>query len=86
MKTKAEFKQLKKRISEETALNIGYYNEVLTILPEYSILEATRRAAKLVSDNTPDAEVRNILVTESVKAMSYQDFKDIAGYFFGGRN
>ena len=83
MKTKAQFKSLKKRITEETAVNVGYYTEILSQLPEYALFEAIR-----VSKNIPgnsNEELRNIIVTESVKAMSYQDFKEVAGMFFGER-
>ena len=85
MKTKAQFKTLKKRITEETAVNVGYYTEILSQLPEYALFEAIRQSKDILKPNTDDAELRNIIVTESVKAMNYQDFKEIAGMFFGER-
>ena len=85
MKTKAQFKSLKKRITEETAVNVGYYTEILSQLPEYALFEAIRQSKDILKPNTHDAELRNIIVTESVKAMNYQDFKEIAGMFFGER-
>lgn len=85
MKTKAEFKALKRRISDETAVNVGYYTEVLTQLPEYALFEAIRQTKNISAPIHDDAELRNIIVTESVKAMNYQDFKEVAGMFFGGR-
>ena len=36
-----------------------------------------------INNNTSEQELRNMLITESVKNMSYQEFKDIAHYFFG---
>ena len=85
MKTKAEFKALKRRISEETAVNVGYYTEVLTQLPEYALFEAIRKIKNISAPLHDDEALRNIIVTESVKAMNYQDFKEVAGMFFGGR-
>ena len=83
MKTKAQFKSLKKRITEETAVNVGYYTEILSQLPEYALFEAIR-VSKNIPENSNE-ELRNIIVTESVKAMSYQDFKEVARMFFDER-
>lgn len=81
---KKEYKALKKEIVRETAINVGYWNEVLNHLPFYAVQEAYENAQDYIFSVTNEAEKNNIIVTEAVKAMNYQDFKKIAKYFFGG--
>lgn len=79
------YKDLKADISQNTALNIGYYWEVLNEIPGEVLIDTIKEIAVngWINNNTSEQELRNMLITESVKNMSYQEFKDIAHYFFG---
>lgn len=79
------YKDLKADISQNTAINIGYYWEVLNEIPGEVLIDTIKEIAVngWINNNTSEQELRNMLITESVKNMSYQEFKDIAHYFFG---
>lgn len=79
------YKDLKADISQNTAINIGYYWEVLNEIPGEVLINTIKEIALngWINNNTSEQELRNMLITESVKNMSYQEFKDIAHYFFG---
>lgn len=79
------YKDLKADISQNTAINIGYYWEVLNEIPGEVLIDTIKEIAVngWINNNTSKQELRNMLITESVKNMSYQEFKDIAHYFFG---
>lgn len=79
------YKDLKADISQNTAINIGYYWEVLNEIPGEVLIDTIKEIALngWINNNTSEQELRNMLVTESVKNMNYQEFKDIAHYFFG---
>lgn len=79
------YKDLKADISQNTAINIGYYWEVLNEIPGEVLIDTIKEIAMngWINNNTSEQELRNMLITESVKNMSYQEFKDIAHYFFG---
>lgn len=76
---------MKADISQNTAINIGYYWEVLNEIPGEVLIDTIKEIAMngWINNNTSEQELRNMLITESVKNMSYQEFKDIAHYFFG---
>lgn len=79
------YKDLKADISQNTAINIGYYWEVLNEIPGEVLIDTIKEIALngWINNNTSEQELRNMLITESVKNMSYPEFKDIAHYFFG---
>ena len=79
------YKDLKADISQNTAINIGYYWEVLNEIPGEVLIDTIKEIALngWINNNTSEQELRNMLITESIKNMSYQEFKDIAHYFFG---
>lgn len=79
------YKDLKADISQNTAINVGYYWEVLNEIPGEVLIDTIKEIAVngWINNNTSEQELRNMLITESVKNMSYQEFKDIAHYFFG---
>lgn len=79
-----EIKRLKKRIVSESAINVGYYTNVLHSLPSYSIAQAVKNIStrNYVNNDMKEAEIINILVTEAVREINYQDFKDIKNLFF----
>ena len=83
METQKKLKKLKKDIANETAINIGYYQSILQNIPNYALLVATRNICKMgLKDKTTDSELENMIVTESINAMNFQDFKKVAKYFF----
>lgn len=82
-KTQKQLKQLKKDIANETAINIGYHTRIMQSLPNYAILDAVRKAAEIGDiKKMKDAELENIIVTEAVNSLNFQDFKSISKYFF----
>lgn len=82
--TKKQIKALKKDIVNNTAINVGYYDSLLNNLPAYAMLEAIKEITKngLINKETKDSDIKNILITESIKNMNYQDFKDVSKFFF----
>lgn len=81
---KKQYKQMKHEIVTETAIEVGYSYSILEKIPSYALLEAMKKLAisGYINNNTDHSDLQNMLVTESVKEMNYQDFKDIASYFF----
>lgn len=81
--TQKKLKKLKKDIVETSAINVGYRCSIVSALPDYSILEAVKEISTtgLVKAEMEEADVCNILITEAVKKMNFQDFKEIAKYF-----
>ena len=84
MKTKKQLKTLKKNIINNSAINVGYYEVVINKLPNYALIEAIKEVSLMgcVKKDTSDSEIKNIIITESVRHINYQDFKDISNYFF----
>ena len=78
------YKELKKEIIEDTAINVGYYWEVINEIPNDVLINTIKELSTngWITKDTSGQELRNMLVTESVKNMSYQEFKNIANYFF----
>ena len=86
--TQKELKQLKKDIVTESARNIGYVRTVINRIPSYALLEATKELAVngWITAHTSDIELENMLITQAIAHMNYQDFKKIAPFFFGYRS
>lgn len=80
--TQKQIKAKKKAIVENTAINIGYAQAVFYEIPAYAMIKAIKENTEIIKPNQKDIEVENILITESIKNMNYQDFKDIQNYFF----
>ena len=80
--TQRQIKAKKRAIVENSAINVGYYNSVFNYLPAYALFPAIKEFASTISNMKNDKEIEDILITESVKNMNYQDFKDIQNYFF----
>lgn len=74
--TKKSYKMSKKEIVEESALNVGYFCEVLENIPDYALIEAVKEISlnHWITSKTEDMEISNMLVSESVRNMGYQDF------------
>jgi hypothetical protein len=81
--TKKKLKKLKKQIVENSAIFVGYDCSILENLPSYSLLQAIKEISihRFIKEKTDESESMNIVVTESVKAMSYQDFKKVSDFF-----
>lgn len=82
--TQKSYKISKKEIVKESALNVGYVCRVLENIPDYALIEAVKEISLngWIKPETDDTDIKNMLVSESVKNMNYQDFKKIAHYFF----
>lgn len=79
--SKQQIKKKKDEIVRNTALNVGYATDVFNQIPAYAMIAAVRENVDLIPTMRTDSDVMNLLVTESVRHMSYQDFKDIEQYF-----
>lgn len=82
--TPKELKDLKKEVVDYSALEVGYFEGILSALPPYALIEAIRELSSngWVGSNTEDTELQNMLITEAIKALNYQDFKQVAPYLF----
>nr|DAN44003.1 MAG TPA: hypothetical protein [Caudoviricetes sp.] len=80
--TKQQLKRKKQEIVENTAINVGYATAVFNQIPAYAMIAAVRENVDLIPTMKTETDVMNLLVTESVRHMNYQDFKDIEQYFF----
>lgn len=80
--TQRQIKAKKRAITENTAINVGYYNSVFNYLPAYALLSAIKEFAEVIGKTKNDKDIENILITESVRNMNYQDFRKIENYFF----
>ncbi|MFK4964880.1 hypothetical protein [Lactococcus garvieae] len=85
-------KGIKREISEDTAINVGFYQGTLaTILDKlgtYHLKEALSNQGDLISSiaqSHSETELENIIVTEMINKMSYQEFKEVASCFFSYR-
>lgn len=83
-----EIKSLKNKIQQEGAINVGYYP---TIIPKITELfpeliaefakDLVLQGAEVV--NIDNAIILNAFVTKAIEKMNYQEFKELAPYFFG---
>ena len=78
------FKRMKREVEEETARGIGYFEGILEHIPSYPLSEAVKELALSgwITPHTDVIDVQNMIVTESIKWMNYQDFKEVAPYLF----
>lgn len=79
-----QFKRMKREVEEETARGIGYFEGILEHIPSYPLSEAVKELALSgwITPHTDAIDVQNMIVTESIKWMNYQDFKEVAPYLF----
>lgn len=79
-----QFKRMKREVEEETARGIGYFEGILEHIPSYPLSEALKELALSgwITPHTDVIDVQNMIVTESIKWMNYQDFKEVAPYLF----
>lgn len=85
--TKKEIKSLKKEITEDSAINVGYWNEIfseIALINHRLMFEIINNAYELgIEYNERLSTFENFVVTEFVKEISYQDFKKLIPYFLG---
>ena len=79
-----QFKRMKRKVEEETARGIGYFEGILEHIPSYPLSEAVKELALSgwITSHTDVIDVQNMIVTESIKWMNYQDFKEVAPIYF----
>ena len=79
-----QFKRMKREVEEETARGIGYFEGILEHIPSYPLSEAVKELtlSGWITPHTDVIDVQNMIVTESIKWMNYQDFKEVAPYLF----
>lgn len=82
--TQRQFKDLKQEVTDQSALEVGYFEGILGAIPSYALFEAIREAGDngWITSQMSDGELQNILVSESIRLMNYQDFKTVAPYLF----
>jgi len=85
--TKKEIKAFKKEIIEDTAINVGYWNEIfseIALINHRLMFEVTNNAYKLgIKYDERTSNFENFIVTEFVKEIGYQDFKRLIPCFLG---
>lgn len=79
-----QFKRLKRGVEEEAARGIGYFEGILEHIPSYSLSEAVKELALAgwITPHIDVVDIQNMTVTESIKWMNYQDFKEVTPYLF----
>lgn len=82
MRTQRQIKAKKREIVMNTALYVGYCNDVFNLLPGYTLIPVIKEFAEIISNMKNDKEIENMIITECVRNMNYQDFKEIESYFF----
>ena len=82
--SKKTYKDIKKEVSLNTAMNVGYYLNVISDIHPRLLTETITELATngWIKEDTKHEDIMNMLVTESVKKMNYQEFKNIADKFF----
>lgn len=82
--SKKTYKDIKKEVSLNTAMNVGYYSNVISDIHPRLLTDTITELATngWIKEDTEHEDIMNMLVTESVKKMNYQEFKNIADKFF----
>lgn len=83
-----ELKALKNEIMQEGASNVGYYTTIISkitelwpeIIAEFA-KEMALQGAEVATLENP--LILNAFVTKAIEKMNYQEFKELAPYFFG---
>lgn len=82
--SKKDYKRIKQEVIEESAYGVGFFDGIFSHLPDYALVDAVRAISEegFIGHGTDDGTIRNMLVTEAIQAMNYQDFKEVAPYLF----
>lgn len=83
-----ELKALKNEIMQEEASNVGYYTTIISKITELWPEIIAEFAKEMVLQGAGVATLENPLilnafVTKAIEKMNYQEFKELAPYFFG---
>lgn len=83
-----ELKALKNEIMQEGAINVGYYTTIISKITELwpeMIAEFAKEMALQGSEvaTLENPLILNAFVTKAIEKMNYQEFKELAPYFFG---
>lgn len=83
-----ELKALKNEIMQEEASNVGYYTTIISQITELWPEIIAEFAKEMVLQGAGVATLENPLilnafVTKAIEKMNYQEFKELAPYFFG---
>ena len=75
---------MKQEVSEETALGIGFYPEILNKISGDIVFEAFKEISLngWINSETSNSAIENMVITESIKKMGYQEFKEVMPYLF----
>lgn len=83
--TKKQIKTLKKEIVKNTAINIGYYNNITKEYTAWEIAETIKKINEehpINYENKRIPEIENIIITELIKNTSYSKFKKYVAKYF----
>lgn len=82
--SQAEYKQMKKDVDEHGAYGVGFFEGIESKIPLYVWVDLVRKIGEegWVRLGMTDSELRQLLVTEAIRLINYQDFKDLAPYLF----
>lgn len=83
-----ELKALKNEIMQEGASNVGYYTTIISKITELwpEIIAEFAKEMMLQGASVATLEnplILNAFVTKAIEKMNYQEFKELAPYFFG---
>lgn len=83
-----ELKALKNEIMQEGASNVGYYTTIISKITELwpEIIAEFAKEMVLQGGDVATLEnplILNAFVTKAIEKMNYQEFKELAPYFFG---
>lgn len=83
-----ELKALKNEIMQEEASNVGYYTTIISKITELwpEIIAEFAKEMMLQGAGVATLEnplILNAFVTKAIEKMNYQEFKELAPYFFG---
>lgn len=83
-----ELKALKNEIMQEEASNVGYYTTIISKITELWPEIIAEFAKEMVLQGAGVATLENpvilnAFVTKAIEKMNYQEFKELAPYFFG---
>lgn len=75
---------MKREVAEETATGIGFFEGILDKIPKDILFDAIREMSvnQWIDEKTKSSEIMNMTVTESIRLMTYQEFKEVAPYLF----
>lgn len=82
--TQRDYKNMKKDVDEFGAYGVGFFEGIESQIPLYVWVDVVRDIASQgwVTATTTDVQMKQMLITESIKRMNFQDFKAVAPYLF----